>query len=279
MSNNEKSENTNKESPTEEEEKEEWEIQRDQAKSLGDSAYRVGKFPTAISHYTEAITIDPENVILYSNRSAAYLSNKEKSKALGDARKCIELNPNFVKGYSRLAASLLSLSRFGEAKKAYKDMDRLGGGEVAKKGLEECRVLEQKYLERQRKEREAAAVAAGLAEQEAKKKANEEDDLLDDFFDDVEDATTTIKQQIKEEAKKSTESEKDDTPKVTVFHVDELSKTSDQIDRLVKIPNAKWKNLIPYYVLQISHHSTLEEIQKRYRSLSLLVHPVSYNYT
>lgn len=259
-------------------EREEWEIQRDLAKTEGDAAYRSRSFSSAISHYSEAIAVDPDNVKLYSNRSAAYLSDNQKSKALVDARKCVELDPKFVKGYSRLATSLLSLSRFAEARKAYKEMEALGdssGVDLAKKGLEECRLLEQKHCERQKKEFEAAAVAAGLANDacKTKNKENDEDDLLDDFFNDVEDATTTVKKQLKVEAKKSNDSATISKPKAIVFHIDDLSKTSNQIDRLVKAPNAKWKNLIPFYVLQISHHSTLEDIQKRYRSLSLLVHP------
>jgi len=50
--------------------------------------------------------LDPENVVLYSNRSAAYLANSDKSKALYDAQKCIQLNADYVKGYTRSAAAL-----------------------------------------------------------------------------------------------------------------------------------------------------------------------------
>lgn len=50
----------------------------------------------------QAITIDPDNHVLYSNRSAAYLKSDSKSKALWDAQKCVELQPEWAKGYSRL---------------------------------------------------------------------------------------------------------------------------------------------------------------------------------
>jgi tetratricopeptide (TPR) repeat protein len=73
---------------------------------VGDESFRSKDFKLAIQHYSAAIEIDPENIVLYSNRSAAYLANSDKSNALYDAQKCIDLDPKFVKGYTRYAAAL-----------------------------------------------------------------------------------------------------------------------------------------------------------------------------
>ena len=52
-----------------------------------------------------------DNKVYYSNRSAAYIKADSKSKALWDAQKCVELAPDWVKGYSRLGAAQQSLKR------------------------------------------------------------------------------------------------------------------------------------------------------------------------
>ena len=63
-------------------------------------------FEGAVEWYSKGIQIDPNNHILYSNRSAAYLSMNNFISALEDAEKCIALNPSWDKGYSRKFAVL-----------------------------------------------------------------------------------------------------------------------------------------------------------------------------
>jgi len=252
--------------------REEWEVQRDRLKSNGDNAYKKGDYLTAILHYDEAITLDPENVILYSNRSASYLKHSHKSKSLADARKCIELDPKFLKGYSRLATSLASLGRFSEARAAYKKLQKLDGGfDLAEKGLEECHLLEKRKqgIELEKKNR--------MAPPPVKQAPPPEDVLLDDFFSDVENAASETK-------KVNISHPKVAINKPTVFHVENLDTFSPvgqsrQIERLVTIPNAEWKNLNPFYVLQLSHRNDIQEISKRYRALSLFVHPDKHDFS
>lgn len=53
---------------------------------------------------------------------------------------------------------------------------------------------------------------------------------------------------------------------------DSVLTSSQQIDRLLR-PGSTYFNLNPFEVLQIEPSATVEEIKKRYRALSILVHP------
>ena len=64
---------------------------------LSNAACQNGDFETAIKLYTEAISLDPNNHILYSNRSAAHIKLGQFSKALQDALKAKELNSEWPK--------------------------------------------------------------------------------------------------------------------------------------------------------------------------------------
>jgi len=74
----------------------------------------------AIEAYSKAIALE-ENHIFYSNRSAAYLTKGDAEKALADAITCLELNPDFVKGYSRKGAALQGLKQYAAAVQALED--------------------------------------------------------------------------------------------------------------------------------------------------------------
>ncbi|KAL6114469.1 uncharacterized protein ACO6RY_05224 [Pungitius sinensis] len=56
-----------------------------------------GDFQAAVHLYTSALQADPQNCILYSNRSAARLKLGQHQAALDDAEKACELNPKWPK--------------------------------------------------------------------------------------------------------------------------------------------------------------------------------------
>ena len=60
----------------------------------------------ASEKFTEAIKIEPENHVLYSNRSGAYASKKDFQNALEDADKTTEIKPDWAKGWGRKGAAL-----------------------------------------------------------------------------------------------------------------------------------------------------------------------------
>lgn len=67
-----------------------------------------------------ALSLDPTNHVLLSNRSAAFAGLDQYKKALEDANACIQNNPEFVKGYSRQAYAYLKLNKPGFAEKSYR---------------------------------------------------------------------------------------------------------------------------------------------------------------
>jgi len=93
-------------------------------KLQGNKHFQAEEYQLALECFNKAIELDPENHILYSNRSGTWLLLECFDDAEKDAKRCIELKPEWVKGYTRLGAALI---HNGEAKEAL---------EVYKKGLE-----------------------------------------------------------------------------------------------------------------------------------------------
>lgn len=88
-------------------------------KEAGNKALQAGKFDEAIEAYSQAIAIDANDHVFYSNRSAAYLSKGDAESAFSDGVKCIEIKPSWPKGYSRKGAALHALRNYEEAKATY----------------------------------------------------------------------------------------------------------------------------------------------------------------
>ncbi|KAM6423057.1 tetratricopeptide repeat protein 28 isoform 3-T3 [Liasis olivaceus] len=82
-------------------------------------ACHAGDFHRAILLYGEALGVDPQNCILYSNRSAAYLKTQQYDRALDDAVKARLLNPKWPKAYFRQGVALQYLGRHADALAAF----------------------------------------------------------------------------------------------------------------------------------------------------------------
>lgn len=109
----------------------------EELKAKGNTALQVKNYSLAIEHYTSAINIDGTNHLLYSNRSAAYLSKGDAQNALDDANACLGLNPNFSKGFSRKGAALHTLKRYNDAITTFKEgLSKFPNDKVLKNGLE-----------------------------------------------------------------------------------------------------------------------------------------------
>ncbi|KAL3811379.1 hypothetical protein ACHAXA_000458 [Cyclostephanos tholiformis] len=273
---------------------EEWEVRRDELKSEGDRHFRSKSYGPAIQSYQDALQLDPANHVILSNKSAAHLANGEKSKALHDARMCVEHAPTWAKGHTRLAAAMFGLGRYNEAATVYaKVLGELDpNNDVARRGLEDCRLRqrianEEKEREASRLQRELDRQRVAAAEDISTKEKentnadgpgnnNEGDDVLDEFFNEVEKVTeksTPTKGGDGTDGKCDGDGDAAAKTNRIKEQLNDLGTSTYQIDRLLQ-SNYEWKNLNPFHVLDIPH--TIDDdsiISLRYRALSLLVHP------
>jgi len=101
-------------------------LQVNELKERGNQALNAEKFDEAVAAYTEAIALDGQNHVLYSNRSAAFAKAGKFQEALEDAEKTIQLNPTWPKGYSRKGAAAAGLHDYMKAFEAYNEGKSLG---------------------------------------------------------------------------------------------------------------------------------------------------------
>ena len=71
-------------------------------KQAGNAQMSNKSYDLAIESYTKAIALDGSNPVYYSNRAAAYASKGDHTLAVSDAEAAIQVDPSFVKAYSRL---------------------------------------------------------------------------------------------------------------------------------------------------------------------------------
>jgi stress-induced-phosphoprotein 1 len=110
-----------------------------EAKNKGNAAFSAKDFPTAVTHFTEAIQYDPTNHVLFSNRSASYASMGKYKEALEDANQTVQLKPDWARGYSRKGAALHGLHEYEEAIEAYEAGLKIEpNNEGLKKGREDA---------------------------------------------------------------------------------------------------------------------------------------------
>ena len=77
-----------------------------EAKNKGNAAFSAQDFPTAVTHFTEAIQHDPTNHVLFSNRSASYASMGKYKEALEDANETVKLKPDWARVSRRIACEM-----------------------------------------------------------------------------------------------------------------------------------------------------------------------------
>jgi DnaJ family protein C protein 8 len=104
-----------------------------------------------------------------------------------------------------------------------------------------------------------------------------EDDLLAGFFSEVlkpKEEEKKVKEidNIKDNKNLKAEETKDEKALTAKYMNAELGTGPEQVDRILS-SNYKWKNLNPYYVLQLDIDATEEDIKYRYKKLSAKVHP------
>ena len=89
-------------------------------KEKGNALVKEKKYKEALDCYTKAIELDPNDPILYSNRSAMHLNLNEFGQAITDAEKAISIKPDYAKAYLRKGKALEGQQRLQEALDTYK---------------------------------------------------------------------------------------------------------------------------------------------------------------
>lgn len=79
----------------------------EELKRKGNEEFKKQNLEKAIEHYSRAIELDPASHVLYSNRCACHIIQKNWTTAEADALRCIELCNSFAKGYFCLSSALL----------------------------------------------------------------------------------------------------------------------------------------------------------------------------
>jgi stress-induced-phosphoprotein 1 len=87
-----------------------------QLKEEGNNHFKAKQYDLAIKSYSDALALtDVDSHLLFSNRSAAYTLQNLFVEASADARKCIELRPDWSKGYFRLGKAFFHDDKITEA--------------------------------------------------------------------------------------------------------------------------------------------------------------------
>ncbi|CAJ1928335.1 unnamed protein product [Sphenostylis stenocarpa] len=93
----------------------------DEEREKGNEFFKQQKYPEAVKHYTESIRRNPKDPRAYSNRAACYTKLGAMPEGLKDAEKCIELDPTFVKGYTRKGAVQYFMREYDKALETYRE--------------------------------------------------------------------------------------------------------------------------------------------------------------
>merc|ERR1719150_2003395 len=90
----------------------------DQKKEEGNQLYLSKNYREALQRYNEAISLCPGCPAFYGNRAACHMMLGQFVQALEDAKTSVQLEPNFVKGYIRVAKCCVALGEIHAARQA-----------------------------------------------------------------------------------------------------------------------------------------------------------------
>jgi len=115
-------------------------------KAKANSFIKNGKYVEAIVEYSEAISLQPANPLLYSNRSLAFFKLSQYFFALKDAETTIRLVPDWAKGYYRKGQVELEAEVFSSAIATFeRGLVKCPGDEVLLRELAEAKAKERGY--------------------------------------------------------------------------------------------------------------------------------------
>ena len=98
-------------------------------KGLGNAAVTRKEYGVAVDHYTQALSLSPDNTIYLSNRAAAYSQSGQHAQAATDALKAVEIDPGYAKAWSRLGHARYALGDAKGSMEAYQKGLNCEGGQ------------------------------------------------------------------------------------------------------------------------------------------------------
>ncbi len=104
-------------------------------KAEGNELFKKGRFEEAVSKYSEALEHNPDNAVLYSNRSLSYLKLKNCQKALDDSNECICKDPKWIKGYVRRTLAYQGLGNHAKVMESAEEAFKISGDAKVKTEL------------------------------------------------------------------------------------------------------------------------------------------------
>lgn len=126
----------------------EADIEFSKIKEKGNSCFRDKQYKDAISYYSKAIDIKPNDPIAFSNRAQCHLNLNSYYEAEDDCTSAIKLDSKFNKAYYRRATARKHLMRYHEAINDYRQLISLDP--TFTKAKEELKALEELSISNQR---------------------------------------------------------------------------------------------------------------------------------
>jgi stress-induced-phosphoprotein 1 len=94
-------------------------VKSQELKEKGNEFFKEKKYPESVAAYTEAISRNPDDYTLYSNRAAAYTNLMQYDLGLKDCDECLSRKPDFVKAYTRKGHILYFMKEYQKALHCY----------------------------------------------------------------------------------------------------------------------------------------------------------------
>jgi stress-induced-phosphoprotein 1 len=88
-------------------------------KDLGNEAFKKKEYAAAIQFYSQALEETPNEHTILGNRAAAFHNLGKYQEAEADAGKCIEIKPDWSKGFQRKAMAQQASGNIKEAIENY----------------------------------------------------------------------------------------------------------------------------------------------------------------
>jgi tetratricopeptide (TPR) repeat protein len=101
--------------------------QAESHRQIGNAAVTSGRFEEAVTEYTNALRLYPNNALCLSDRSYTYLILSRYHDARNDAEKAVKLDPSSSISWSRLGYANMRVASYGSAKTAFEQALRLQG--------------------------------------------------------------------------------------------------------------------------------------------------------